>query len=481
MKYSTKVGNAGEFKTGCLIVTPARARTIFRSTKHRDYIERVTENSAHGKTVVLALPDKIEHVLVVGADEKTQSERNFRKNVEAAAKSLAQIPVPDAVWHLNDIDVANHDVYWKTRNALSALSSALYRFDEHKSKPEKISHPRRVSIHVDRRARTNTLRAIRHAQALDAGLELAKNLGNQPPNICNPVYLAREGRKFGRLPKTSVRVLDEKQMQTMGMGAFMSVTRGSENPGKMIIVRYNGGRRGDAPIAFIGKGITFDSGGISLKSGAGMDEMKFDMAGAASVLGAMRAAIDAQLPLNIMCIVAAAENMPSGKASRPGDIVTTYSGKTVEILNTDAEGRLVLCDAISYAKTLKPAVIIDVATLTGACVVALGSHASALYSNDDALTHSLEVAGQYIQDRVWPMPLWDEYQQQLSSPFADMSNIGGREAGSITAACFLSRFAESVKWAHLDIAGTAYRSGTRKGSTGRPVPLLFQYLINQLP
>ena len=267
----------------------------------------------------------------------------------------------------------------------------------------------------------------------------------------------------------------------MGMGAFMSVTRGSENPGKMIIVRYNGGRRGDAPIAFIGKGITFDSGGISLKSGAGMDEMKFDMAGAASVLGAMRAAIDAQLPLNIMCIVAAAENMPSGKASRPGDIVTTYSGKTVEILNTDAEGRLVLCDAISYAKTLKPAVIIDVATLTGACVVALGSHASALYSNDDALTHSLEVAGQYIQDRVWPMPLWDEYQQQLSSPFADMSNIGGREAGSITAACFLSRFAESVKWAHLDIAGTAYRSGTRKGSTGRPVPLLFQYLINQLP
>ena len=480
MKYSTKVGNAGEFKTGCLIATPARARTIFRTTKHRDYVERATTNSAHGKTVVLALPDEIEHLLIVGADERTQSESDFRKNVEAASTALAQLPVPNAVWHLNDIDVTNHDVYWKTRNALAVLSGALYRFNEHKSHPDKDSHVRRVSIHTDRRTRANTLRAIRHAQALDAGLELAKNLGNQPPNICNPVYLARESRKFGRLPKTSVRVLDEKQMQAMGMGAFMSVTRGSENSGKMIVVRYSGGRKGDAPIALIGKGITFDSGGISLKSGAGMDEMKFDMAGAASVLGATRAAIDAKLPLNVLCIVAAAENMPSGKASRPGDIVTTHSGKTVEILNTDAEGRLVLCDAISYAKTMKPAVIVDVATLTGACVVALGSHASALYSNDDALTRSLEVAGQYIQDRVWHMPLWDEYQQQLSSPFADMSNIGGREAGSITAACFLSRFAQSVKWAHLDIAGTAYRSGIRKGSTGRPVPLLFQYLINQL-
>ncbi len=480
MKYSTKVGNAGEYKTGCLVLTPARARSIFRTTKHRDYVERLTADNAHGKTVVLALPDKIENVLVVGADEKRQSESDFRKNVDAAAKALAQISVTDAVWHLNDIDVTNRDVYWKTRNALSTLSSSLYRFDEHKSSREKVSRPRRVAIHADRRTRTNTLRAIRHAQALDAGLELAKNLGNQPPNICNPGYLARESRKLGRLPKTSVRVLDEKQMQTMGMGAFMSVTRGSENPGKMIVVRYNGGRKGDAPIALIGKGITFDSGGISLKAGAGMDEMKFDMAGAASVLGATRAAIDGQLPLNVLCIVAAAENMPSGKASRPGDIVTTHSGKTVEILNTDAEGRLVLCDAISYAKTLNPSVIVDVATLTGACVVALGSHASALYSNDDALTRSLEEAGQYIQDRVWPMPLWDEYQQQLSSPFADMSNIGGREAGSITAACFLSRFAGSVKWAHLDIAGTAYRGGIHKGSTGRPVPLLFQYLIDRL-
>ena len=480
MKYSTKVGNAGEFKTGCLIATPARARTIFRTTKHRDYVDRATIDSAHGKTVVLALPDKIEHLLVVGADEKTQSEKNFRKNIEAASTVLAQIPVSGAVWHLNDIEVANRDVYWKTRNALSALSNALYRFDEYKSHRDKASRPRRVAIHVDRRTRANTLRAIRHGHALDAGLELAKNLGNQPPNICNPVYLARESRKLGRLPKTSVRVIDEKQMQTMGMGAFMSVTRGSENPGKMIVIRYNGGSKGEPPIALIGKGITFDSGGISLKSGAGMDEMKFDMAGAAAVLGATRAAIDARLSLNILCIVAAAENMPSGKASRPGDIVTTYSGKTVEILNTDAEGRLVLCDAISYAKTLKPTVIVDVATLTGACVVALGSHASALYSNDDALAHSLEVAGKYIQDRVWPMPLWDEYQQQLSSPFADMSNIGGREAGSITAACFLSRFAESVKWAHLDVAGTAYRSGVHKGSTGRPVPLLFQYLIDQL-
>jgi leucyl aminopeptidase len=314
-------------------------------------------------------------------------------------------------------------------------------------------------------------------------MAFARDLGNQPPNVCNPSYLAAEARKLARgaSPKNRVRVkvIDEREIEKLGMGAFTSVTQGSATPGKLIIVEYRGAAAKMPPIALIGKGITFDTGGISLKPPAAMDEMKFDMCGAAAVLGTTNAVIDAKLPINLVTLVAAAENMPSGRASRPGDVVTTLSGQTVEILNTDAEGRLVLCDTLTYAERYRPKAVIDVATLTGACVVALGAHASGLFANDDALAASLLSAGEFIWDRAWQMPVWDDYQQNLKSNFADMANVGGRDAGAVVAACFLSRFAKQFAWAHLDVAGSAYASGAAKGSTGRPVPMLFQYLLNQ--
>ena len=314
---------------------------------------------------------------------------------------------------------------------------------------------------------------MREGQALDDGLAFAKNLGNQPPNVCNPTFVAETAESLAS-DDTTVTVLDEDEMEELGMGAFLAVSQGSETPGKLVVVDYRGAE--GPPCVLVGKGITFDTGGISLKPSGGMGDMKFDMSGAAAVLGTAKAAINAKLPIHLVAIAAAAENMPSGRATRPSDVVKTLSGQTVEILNTDAEGRLVLCDALTYAERYKPKAVVDVATLTGAQVIALGSPASALYANDDALADALLAAGQAAHDRLWRMPLWDDYQKQLKSAFADMKNIGGREAGSITAACFLSRFAKAFPWAHLDIAGTAYKSG--KGSTGRPVAALFEFLLH---
>jgi leucyl aminopeptidase len=319
--------------------------------------------------------------------------------------------------------------------------------------------------------------AIKLGLALDEGLTLAKDLGNEPPNVCTPTYLLGEARKMARAKDVSLTALDEKKMLSLGMGAFMSVSQGSDQPGKMIILRYNGGKKNDAPIALVGKGITFDTGGISMKPPPAMDEMKFDMCGAAAVLGATKAAIDARLPINLVTVVAAAENMPSGRASRPGDIVTSASGQTIEILNTDAEGRLVLCDALTHVQSYKPKAIIDVATLTGACIMALGSHASGLFANDDELADAITQAGEVSGDRSWRLPLWDEYQTGLNTNFADMANVGGRGAGSVTAACFLSRFVKGYKWAHMDIAGSSFNQGAAKGSSGRPVAQLFAYLV----
>jgi len=300
-----------------------------------------------------------------------------------------------------------------------------------------------------------------------------------PGNICTPTYLASEAKRLARgQAALSVKVLEEKQMKELGMGSLLSVSAGSDQPAKLIVMEYAGGGKKDAPIALVGKGITFDTGGISLKPGAGMDEMKFDMCGAASVLGTMQTLLELKLPINVVGIIAASENMPNGRATKPGDIVTSMSGQTIEILNTDAEGRLVLCDALTYTERFAPKAVIDIATLTGACVIALGSHASGLYSNRDDLAQALLKAGEEANDRAWHMPLWDDYQKQLDSNFADMANIGGREGGSITAACFLSRFAKNFPWAHLDIAGTAWKSGGSKGATGRPVSLLVQYLLN---
>ena len=323
-------------------------------------------------------------------------------------------------------------------------------------------------------------KAIREGQAIAQGVNLAKDLANLPSNHCTPAYLAEQAKGLQKTyTSIKVKVLDEAQMKKLGMGALLAVARGSREPPKLIILEYKGAEPDKRPIALVGKGVTFDSGGISIKLAASMDEMKFDMSGAASVLGTLAALAELALPLNVVGIIPSTENMPGGNAVKPGDIVKSLSGQTIEILNTDAEGRLILGDALTYAERYKPAVVIDIATLTGACVVALGQHASGLFSNHEPLGEALLAAGKKSGDRAWRLPLWEEYQKQLDSSFADMANIGGREAGAITGACFISRFTKRFKWAHLDIAGTAYRTGNKKGATGRPVPLMVQYLLDQ--
>ena len=478
MKYSTKTGNAASVASACLVVPRGRATAIADSLGIADQT-RLTLAGTPSKTGGVATvfgSGKPSRLLIVGKEDEAKTAVAFRKNMDAAAKAVASLDVADATLCLDDFEVEEQDFHWKVRTALAAITHASYRFNAHKSKQPKQPKLRRVAVLAKDRSAARL--AVRHAQALDAGLALAKDLGNQPPNICNPTFVAEAASALAA-DGVTVEVIEEDGMAELGMGAFLSVTQGTETPAKMVVVRYQGAAASEAPCVLIGKGITFDTGGINLKGSAGMGEMKFDMCGAASVLGAAKAAIDAKLPINLIAIAAAAENMPSGRATRPSDIVTTMSGQTVEILNTDAEGRLVLCDALTYAERFKPRAVIDVATLTGAQVVALGSHASALYANDDGLAEALLAAGTQSHDRLWRMPIWDDYQEQLKSTFADMKNIGGRAAGSITAACFLSRFAKAFPWAHLDVAGSAYTNS--KGSTGRPVPALFQYLLSLAP
>lgn len=358
-----------------------------------------------------------------------------------------------------------------------SLTQAAYSFDEYKSKKNDFILEQVNLIATNSPLNQQQLSLI---EAIQSGQDLARNLGNRPGNICFPEYLAEQAQalaaEYPNLLK--VTVLDEQQMADLGMGAFLAVSKGSDRPGRIITIEYQGNRE-EAPVVLVGKGVTFDTGGISLKPGLGMDEMKYDMCGSASVLGTIRALCESELPIHVVGAIAAAENMPSGGATRPGDIVTTMSGQTVEILNTDAEGRLVLCDTLTYVKRFNPALVIDIATLTGACVVALGSVLTGLFTPDDELAAELNVAGQNSFDRVWRMPVLEDYQEQLDSPFADIANIGGPKAGSVTAACFLERFTRDYRWAHLDVAGTAWTSGANKGATGRPVPLLMQFLANR--
>jgi leucyl aminopeptidase len=485
MKFASSTVSLIDSKTGCLVSSLKSAAKVAQSNGQRAAFRAATrdfeDKAGSLLTVNLDTGCAVQRLLIVGGTDEKLSRGKFRKAARQAAEALCKVKTTNALWALNQASVEKADAGWKAATSLSAVANASYTFTEHKSSGNgKTPHLARLTIHADDRSRASIARAVKQTTALKAGLDWARDLGNQPPNVCNPAYLQRESRALSRQPKVSVSVLEEKKMTELGMGAFMAVSQGSDAPGKMIIINYQGARKKTAaPIVLIGKGITFDSGGISIKPSAAMDEMKYDMCGAASVLGATKAAITAGLPINLITIVAAAENMPSGRATRPGDIVETLSGKTVEILNTDAEGRLVLCDALTYAERYKPKAVIDVATLTGACIVALGSHASAVYANDDELSAALVDAGEESGDRAWPMPLWDEYQESLSSRFADIPNIGSGGAGSITAACFLSRFADKFTWAHMDVAGSAFQGGAKKGATGRPVGLLFQYLLDQ--
>ncbi len=482
MKYLTKTGALANIKTECLAIPVNALKGLGRQLKLTSYLNQVTRDfdDVPGKVQLFSLPDSspVKRVLVLGTGGNSRlNDQQLLKVLQSLASGLKQAGCGSATLSLTLKSSKN--TYALSRLALSLISSQIYSFAADKKRSSKQKKIAKLAVHANDRDRAAVTKAVREANALDTGAALTRDLANCPPNICTPAYLAKSARKFSADKSTTVKVLDERQIEKLGMGAFMSVSIGSDQPGKFIIIEYKGGKTSEAPIVLIGKGITFDTGGISLKPGAAMDEMKFDMGGAAAVLGTTKAVITAKLPINLVTIVAAAENMPSGKASRPGDVVTSLSGQTIEILNTDAEGRLVLCDALTYAERYKPKAVIDVATLTGACVIALGSHATGMFSNNDNLANKLNSAGEFMHDRVWRMPVWDEYQPQLNSNFADMANIGGREAGSITAACFLSRYAKKFNWAHLDIAGTAWLGGARKGATGRPVPLLFQYLIDQ--
>jgi leucyl aminopeptidase len=422
-----------------------------------------------------------ERVLLVGLGrEKEFGEKQYRDCARAALAAIQETGARDACLYFAELQVPGRDAAWKASQLVLAAADVAYRFDRMKSKKGEDRPLVHVSISAASKRDAAALEhGMREGRAIAAGTALARDLGNLPANVCTPTYLAEASMKLGREWKLAVEVLERKDMEKLGMGSLLSVTKGSHEPPKFVILRYSGGGKKDSPVVLVGKGITFDTGGISIKPSAEMDEMKFDMCGAASVLGTLRAAAELGLKLNVVGLVPTCENMPGGAATKPGDIVTSMSGQTIEILNTDAEGRLILADALSYAERFEPQAVVDIATLTGACVVALGHVCSGLFSNKDNLAHELQAAGAESRDRVWRLPLWEDYQEQLKSNFADFANIGGRAAGSVTAACFLSRFARKYDWAHLDIAGTAWKSGKKKGATGRPVPLLTTFLINR--
>ncbi len=490
MEFSVKSCPSAAPRTSCLVLgvhengkLPAATATIDQATD--GYLRKIIKNGdlpgQLGQSLMLhAVPGiPCQRLLLVGAGpEGALNDRAFGKLLQCTFKALAGSGAREAMLQLSELDVTGRDTAWKINQIVTVAQQTLYRFDRLKSKAPKQPSLRRACLLVARKELSAAKKSLAQAVATAHGVELARDLANLPANICTPNYLLKEARKIARGNKSvTVRALNEAAMKKLGMGALLSVAQGSRTPPQLIIIQYKGAKARQKPVALVGKGVTFDSGGISLKPGAAMDEMKFDMCGAATVLGTMAAAIEMQLPLNLVALIPATENLPDGNASKPGDVVTTLSGQTVEILNTDAEGRLILCDSLSYAARFKPELVIDVATLTGACVVALGAHPSGLFSNHPPLATALLKAGNYSLDRAWEMPLWDEYQDQLKSNFADMANIGGRHGGAITAAAFLSRFTTDQHWAHLDIAGTAWKSGAEKGATGRPVPLLTRFLL----
>ncbi|HTM60124.1 MAG TPA: leucyl aminopeptidase [Burkholderiales bacterium] len=485
MEFSIKTLSPETAKTGCVVLGVYSEKDLSAPAQRVDQKSNGALRAAlpdlsgkTGSTLLLrGLPHvAAERVLLVGLGAKKEfGEAAYRDAVRAAANALRELGAKDAALFLADLKVKSRSLSWNLRQAVLGIREAFYRFDELKQKKAPAPSLERVTLPLPPAAQLK--QALAEAKATADGADLTRTLGNLPSNICTPTYLAEQAKKLAREWKLQVEVLERKDMEKLGMGSFLAVTSASHEPPKLIVLRYNGTAKSKAPIALVGKGITFDTGGISLKPAGEMDEMKFDMSGAGSVLGAIRALAGMKAPVNVVGVIPTCENMPGGRAVKPGDIVTTLSGQTVEILNTDAEGRLILCDALTYAERYKPDVVIDIATLTGACVIALGHIATGLFANDQRLADEVRAAADDSWDRVWQMPLWEEYQEQLRSNFADFANIGGRPGGSITAASFLARFARKLRWAHLDIAGTAWRSGREKGSTGRPVPLLVRFAL----
>jgi leucyl aminopeptidase len=493
MEFSIKSGSPEKQRSACVVVGIFESRKLTLAAELLDkaagghiseVLRRGDMEGKAGSTLLLHnLPGTLsERVLLVGlGKERDFHESGYIAAIRTAVKKLVDTGAADASVFLSEITVRKRTVAWRIRQASMAALDATYKFDQFKSKKDGLRRPlRKLTLAVGRRNELAPAEeALRQGIAIGEGVALAKTLGNLPPNVCHPSYLAEQARSMAEEYGLNCEVLERADMEQLGMNALLAVARGAHQPPKFIVLRYQGAKPGQKPVVLVGKGVTFDTGGISLKPAADMDEMKYDMCGAAGVLGTMKAVALMKLPINLTVVVPATENMPGGNASRPGDIVSSMSGQTIEILNTDAEGRLILCDALTYAERFSPDTVIDVATLTGACVVALGGVATGLFANKDSLAHNLLDAGEEACDRAWHLPLWNEYQELLKSPFADMANVGGRWGGAVTAACFLSRYTEKFTWAHLDIAGTAWKSGSDKGATGRPVPLLSHYLLKR--
>lgn len=493
MEFSIKSGSPEKQRSACVVVgvfeprkltLPAELLDKAANGYISDIVRRGDMEGKSGTTLLLHnVPGTLsDRILLVGlGKEKDFREKEFSGAIRTAVKTLNETGAFDATIFLTELAVKKRSVAWRVRQTVTIALDATYRFDQFKSKKDEVRRPlRKLTLGVERRNELALAEeALTQGQAIAEGMALTKTLGNLPANVCHPAYLAEQAEALAAEFKLECEIIERAEMEKLGMHALLAVANGSHQPPKLIVLRYKGARASEKPIVLVGKGVTFDSGGISLKPAADMDEMKYDMCGAASVLGTLQAVARMALPINLTVIVPATENMPGGSATRPGDIVTSMSGQTIEILNTDAEGRLILCDALTYAERFEPDTVIDVATLTGACVVALGEVATGLFANKDGLARELLEAGDEAHDRAWHMPLWDDYQDLLKSPFADMTNTGGRLGGAITAACFLSRFTKKFDWAHLDIAGTAWKSGSHKGATGRPVALLTHYLLQR--
>jgi len=488
MELNIVGGDLAKAKTPCLILGVFDKRKL---SKPAEVVDKTTDGAISallkkgdldgGKGWLLAYDlagVTAERVLLVGLGKRKECDRpKLAKALGSALARLGETRVDRALLALPE----GLDDYVSVRAAALKAAQAAYRYDATKKPKEDAAVLlAALDIWVEKPARAAAERAVAHASAIAQGVALARELGNLPGNLCTPTYLAERAIALAEeFPALTTEVLDEPAMEELGMGALLSVSRGSRQPAKLIVMSYKGGDDQTKPVVLVGKGLTFDAGGISIKPAADMDEMKYDMAGGASVFGAMLATVRMGLPINLIGVVPASENLPDGDANKPGDVVTSLSGQTIEVLNTDAEGRLILCDALTYVERFEPALVLDMATLTGACIVALGRHPSGLFTNDDKLAAEITDAGDAADDRVWRLPLWEDYQQQLDSNFADIANIGGRDAGAVTAACFLARFTKAYRWAHLDIAGTAWVTGKEKGATGRPVPLLSDFLIRR--
>ena len=493
MEISVKTINFETAKSPCIVIGVCDKHKLTDSAKHLDKLSNgfITQILRRGDISgeigdSLMLHDvpgiKSARVLLTGCGKLSEiTHQKFQTIIRNVSTTLNKANIKNAIISLADL----HNKILSNSMQIRLATEALHQNDYHFSELKKETAPslKKVSLHFPEKrvsAMKKARLAVEIGNAIGLGRNTARDLGNLGGNICTPTYLAKQATHYDkRYSKLKTTVLNQKEMEKLGMGSLLSVSKGSRTPPKFIIMQYNGAKKADRPYVLVGKGVTFDSGGISIKPGAAMDEMKYDMCGAASVMGTMVTVNELKLPINVVAIVPSVENMPDGAASKPGDVVTSMSGQTIEILNTDAEGRLILCDALSYSEKFKPKAVIDVATLTGACVIALGAHPAGLLSNQQKLADQILAAGTECGDRAWQMPLWDDYQDQLKSNFADMANIGGREAGTITAACFLSRFTKKLNWAHLDIAGVAWLGGEKKGATGRPVPLLTQYLMER--